>query len=328
MAIAITKVKEGSPAARLGIRPGMRLLAVNGHDIRDVLDYGFYTTAPALRLELSGPDGRCTLEARKEEYEELGIESESFLMDKQHSCANKCIFCFIDQLPRGLRDTLYFKDDDERLSFLFGNYITLTNLGDEEIGRIIEMKVSPVNISVHTTDPDLRCRMMNNRFAGDKLRYLYRLAEAGTEINCQIVLCPGWNDGRALEQTLADLTALYPSVRSIACVPVGLTAYREGLEPLHCFDRDSAAAVLDCVGRANARCKAAFGVNLVYPADEFFLTAGRPIPPIAYYDELLQLENGVGMLAELFDEFGTALANRAGDAEPRTAALVDRKSVV
>ncbi len=323
MAVLINKVAKGSPAARCGVRPGETLLSVDGKPVNDVLDYGFYTTAARLLLAVQDGNGAVReLRVHKKEYEELGLESESFLMDRQHSCANRCIFCFIDQLPPGLRESLYFKDDDERLSFLFGNYITLTNLSDHEIDRIIEMRIAPVNISVHTTDPSLRCRMMGNRFAGDKLRYLNKLAQAGIDINCQIVLCPGYNDGPQLEKTLADLTALHPAVRSIACVPVGLTAHRQNLTALTAFDRQSGLAVLETVERWAARCREQYGENLVHAADEFYLMANRPIPPLARYDELLQLENGVGMLAQLAEEFHAAVAAEEGDSDPHEAVVV------
>lgn len=304
MAITISGAAKNSPAQKLNIEPGCKLVSVNAKIVNDLLDYGFYTAADRLELVIENRQGNmrvCIVE--KGEYDELGFESESFLMDKQHSCRNKCIFCFIDQMPKGLRDTLYFKDDDERLSFLFGNYITLTNLGDAEIERIIEMKISPVNISVHTTNEELRCRMMGNRCAGEKLQYLYRLAEGGVDINCQIVLCKGINDGEELKSSLQRLAGLYPSVRSVACVPAGLTAHRQGLAELIPYDKASASEVLDIIDDVNAACREEHGVGLVYPADELLLLAERSIPPLGYYDELLQLENGVGMLALFEDEF-------------------------
>lgn len=308
MAIVIRGTLPGSPAQQLHLAPGQALVSVNGHAVNDVLDYGFYTAAAELALVVQDPDGtQYSYALRKREDEELGIESDSFLMDREHRCKNNCIFCFIDQLPPGLRDTLYFKDDDERLGFLFGNYITLTNLDDAEVQRIIEMKISPVNISVHTTNAQLRCEMMGNRFAGDKLNYLYRLAEAGTEINCQIVLCRGVNDGDELRATLTALCGLYPAVRSVAVVPVGLTKYRQGLTPLAPFDRDSANGVLAIIDAFHDECRARYGVGLVYPADEWLCMAGRAIPDIDYYDDFNQLENGVGMLAETRQEFRDAL---------------------
>ncbi|MEG0912480.1 MAG: DUF512 domain-containing protein [Oscillospiraceae bacterium] len=323
MSIVISSIEPQSSAEQLNIPLGSLLISVNGHAINDVLDYGFHTAATHLRLEIQDKNSAeiKVYELFKGQYDRLGIESESFLMDTQHTCRNSCVFCFIDQLPKGLRESLYFKDDDERLSFLFGNYITLTNLGDREVQRIIEMKVSPINISIHTTNEKLRCEMMGNRFAGEKLKYLYQLAQAGLEINCQIVLCRGLNDGEELRKTLGNLTALYPSVQSIACVPVGLTEHREGLAKLEAFDRQSACEVLDIMGDINADCKQKYGVNLAYPADEFFLLAGRRIPPIEYYDELLQTENGVGMLAVLADDFSYALDEAVEDRDEHTCTI-------
>lgn len=305
MAIVIRDTAPNSPAQKLHIEPGSLLVSVNGHEINDLLDYGFYTAEKKLKLVVQDAVLGETKEyvVRKREEEELGFESDSFLMDGEQSCKNKCVFCFIDQLPDGLRDTLYFKDDDERLSFLFGNYITLTNLTDKDIQRIIDMKISPVNISVHTTNEQLRCEMMGNRIAGEKLQHLYRLAAAGTEINCQIVLCRGVNDGDELKNTLKRLTGLYPAVRSIAVVPVGLTKHRQGLAQLEPYDKESALAVLDIIDAVQRDCRAAHDVGLVYPADEWLLLAGRNIPDIDYYDDLNQLENGVGMLALTRDEF-------------------------
>lgn len=304
MAVKITGIDKNSIAESVGIKSGDLLVSVNGHEIKDLLDYGFYTASEKVTLKVLLQNGEKELfDIEKDEDEELGLEFESFLMDDQHSCQNDCIFCFINQLPKGLRETLYFKDDDERLSFLFGNYITLTNLSDSEIERIIEMKISPVNISVHTTNPALRCEMMHNRFAGEKLKYLYRLAEVGTEINCQIVLCRGVNDGRELERSLEKLCSLYPSVRSIACVPAGLTAYRQGLPKIEVYDKNSAQEVLDIITDFNKINKEKYGVNLVYPSDEFFLLAGRDIPNAEYYDDFLQIENGVGMLRQFTDDF-------------------------
>lgn len=311
MAVVISGVDKNSIASAVGIKGGDTLVSVDAHEINDVLDYGFYTKSERLSLLVRTKKGREEIfDIEKDEDEELGLQFESFLIDEQHSCQNDCIFCFINQLPEGLRETLYFKDDDERLSFLFGNYITLTNMSDAEIERIIEMKISPINISVHTTNETLRCEMMHNRFAGEKLKYLYRLAEAGVEINCQIVLCRGINDGAELRATLDKLTALYPSVRSIACVPAGLTADRAGLPKLLAYDGETAKGVLDIIGEYNAKNKARYGVNLVYPSDEFFLLTGREIPSSEYYDDFLQIENGVGMLRKFTDEFISA-ADRA-----------------
>lgn len=324
MSVNITRVKEGSPAEAAGIKAGLLLVSVNGYAINDVLDYGFRTTGRELKIALKDPkSGRETTKfVAKNEYAELGVESDSFLMDKQHRCENNCIFCFIDQLPRGLRESLYFKDDDERLSYLFGNYVTLTNLGDDEIERIIEMKIAPINVSVHTTDKKLRCEMMGNRFAGKKLRHLYRLAEAGVPLNCQIVLCRGINDGGALCATLRDLAALAPSVQSVACVPVGLTKHREGLARLTPYDKASALEVIEIIDKANAEIMSGGGERLIFPADEFFLMADMDIPPVEYYGELLQLENGVGMLALFTDEFETSLGCADHMVKERRAAAV------
>ena len=233
MAVIIQSVTKGSAAARQGILPGETLLSINGNEIMDVLDYRFYQTNRELMLELQGTDGKTrAVPIKKREYEEIGLTFETYLMDKQQSCKNQCIFCFVDQLPKGMRKSLYFKDDDSRLSFLFGNYITLTNLSEHEIERIIKMHISPINVSVHTTNPELRVKMMKNRFAGSALSIMQRLARAGIKLNCQIVSCPGINDGEELLRSLTDMEALYPSVECIAVVPVGLTRYREGLYPL------------------------------------------------------------------------------------------------
>ncbi len=313
MGILISGTLPGSPAEKARIHAGDKLLAINGQEINDILDYQFYATDERLLLELEKPDGkRKKCRIKKEEYEELGVCCETYLMDKQRHCRNKCVFCFIDQLPRGLRETLYFKDDDARLSFLFGNYITLTNISQQEIDRIIKMKISPVNISVHTTSPELRVRMMNNKNAGEALKYVYQLAEAGIALNCQLVLCPGWNDGEELKRSLADLSALYPAVQSIACVPVGLTKYREGLCQLRGFTKEEARAVIDTINSYGDRFEKEHGTRLVYPGDEFFLKAGLPLPAHEYYGEYLQLENGVGMMTLLRHEFLETLAELEG----------------
>ena len=232
MAVKIFDVTTGSHADKAGIKKGETLLSINSNEIVDVLDYRFYQVNRKLTLEVADEDKNVrTIEMTKGEYEEIGLEFETYLMDKQHSCRNKCIFCFIDQLPKGMRESLYFKDDDSRLSFLFGNYITLTNITEHEIDRIIKMHISPINVSVHTTNPELRCKMMNNRFAGDTLKYLKRFADAGITLNCQIVSCPGINDGDELVRTLTDLENL--GVNMTAIVPVGLTRYRENLSLIH-----------------------------------------------------------------------------------------------
>ena len=308
MAVTITGVVSGSPAAKKRIHAGDRLVAVNGKPIVDVLDYRFYEVEERLTLELETPKGTRTVKLHKPEYADIGLEFETYLMDKQHTCRNRCVFCFIDQMPPGMRDTLYFKDDDSRLSFLFGNYITLTNLSEHEIQRIIDLHITPIKISLHTTNPELRCRMMNNRFAGETLGLLRRFADAGIRMNCQLVLCPGWNDGEELQRSMHDLAALAPAVESVAVVPVGLTKYREGLTPLRPFTAEEAAAVLDAVEHFGDMLLASIGTRLIYPADEWYLKAGRAIPSTAFYEEMLQLENGVGMSALLRAQFAEALA--------------------
>ena len=296
MPATIDFITPNSPAAKKKIAPGDVLLSVNGHEINDVLDYRFYSTERKLRLALRRGGKEYTVRLRKEEYDDLGLEFADGLMDEQRHCKNKCVFCFIDQLPPGLRETLYFKDDDARLSFLFGNYITLTNLSEREARRITAMRLSPVNVSVHTMDPALRCRMMKNPHAGESLRYLHQFAEAGLELNAQLVLCPGWNDGEALRFSLQELCKL-PTLRSVAAVPVGLTKYRDGLTPLRSFTPQEAAQVIDCFdefrdGRVEACC-----------SDEFFLLAGREMPGADYYGEFRQIENGVGLWASLRQDF-------------------------
>lgn len=295
MAVSIDKVKSGSAAAKAGLKRGETLLSMNGHEVCDVLDYQFFETEAQLQLEIKNQKGDCRcVKVYKEEGRELGLSFETYLMDKQHSCRNKCMFCFIDQLPKGMRETLYFKDDDSRLSFLFGNYITLTNLTDHEVERIISMHISPVNISVHTTDPELRVRMMKNKQAGERLALLKRFSDAGIAMNCQLVLVPGVNDGEALEKSVKDLLAL-PTVGSVACVPVGLTKYRDGLEKIEPFEKASAQAVLDIVHRLGDESLKENGARRIFASDEFYLKAEQPIPEVDFYEELLQLENGVGM---------------------------------
>lgn len=309
MAVTIRSVVGGSPAAAKRIEAGDRLLSINGHEIADVLDYRFFLTEARLQLVLERDGKRRMLLLHKAEDEDIGLEFDTYLMDQQRACRNKCVFCFIDQLPPGLRDSLYFKDDDSRLSFLFGNYITLTNLSEHEISRIISMHISPINISVHTMNPALRCRMMNNRFAGDALGTLRRFAAAGLAINCQLVLCPGWNDGEELQRTMEELAALRPAVESVAAVPVGLTRYREGLEPLRLFTAAEAADTIDRMEAMGERLLREGDSRQFYPSDEFYLLAGRPIPPADFYGEFAQLENGVGMVALLRAQFVEALAD-------------------
>ena len=303
MSNQIRSVDRYSPAGRAGVRAGESLLQVNGHPIQDVLDYKFYTYDPKLTLILRDPEGReRTVRVRKEEGEDLGLEFDHYLMDRARSCANRCIFCFVDQMPPGMRETLYFKDDDARLSFLMGNYITMTNLSRREVERICALRVSPINISVHATEPALREKMLGHRNAGRCLELMERFAAAGITMNCQIVACPGVNDGPALDRTLRDLGGLYPAVGSVAVVPVGITKYRQGLYPLRPYTEEEAAALLDQVEAFAAGFLAEHGTSLVWCSDEFYLLAGRELPGNGYYEEYAQLENGVGMLRLLTDQ--------------------------
>lgn len=318
--VTITGVVKGSPADRTGIADGDKLVSMNGHAVRDVLDYMFYAaeTQVELVLERGGEMFTCTID--KDEYDDLGLEFESFLMDKKLSCRNQCVFCFIDQMPPGMRETLYFKDDDARLSFLQGNYVTLTNMSQADIDRIIRMKLN-INVSVHTTNPELRCRMMNNRFAGEKLDYLWQMARAGIQLNCQIVLCPTLNDGEELRRTLTDFGRMMPHLQSVAVVPVGLSKYREGLYPLVPFTKETAAQTLELIAEFQEKFLAEFGTRTVFPSDEFFLLAQQELPDAAYYEGYPQYENGVGMLRSLADEFEAALADAEPDRLPRTCTI-------
>lgn len=297
--VEITGVLPHSRAARAGILAGDILLEINSHAINDVLDYRFRLAEPVVVLKLHrGPD-LLDVRIKKDTYDDIGLEFGTPLMDKKHRCENGCIFCFIDQNPKGMRETIYFKDDDSRLSFLHGNYITLTNLHDEDIDRIIEMHISPVNVSVHTTNPDLRVKMMKNKRAGDVLRYLGRLSDAGIKLRGQIVLCRGINDGAELERSMTDLANYYPALDSVSVVPAGLTAHREGLHRLEPFTADECAAVIDQVEAFNAKLEE----RLFYASDEFYIKCGRPLPDNEFYGEYLQIENGVGMLTSFETEF-------------------------
>ncbi|MDY4167062.1 MAG: DUF512 domain-containing protein [Fournierella sp.] len=303
MAVRVKSVQKGSAAEALGLSAGSMLYSADGNEINDMLDYQFYTAGERFELAVMKDGQLDYLKVEKGEYEPLGCEFETYLIDQKHSCANHCMFCFIDQLPKGLRETLYFKDDDERLSFLFGNYVTLTNLNEHEVERIKKMHISPINISVHTTNPELRVRMMANKRAGEVLKYLDEFAEAGIQMNCQLVLCRGVNDGDELRRTLDKLTGMYPAVQSIAAVPSGLTDYRKGLYKLEAYDAATSAAVLDILEEYGDRCKAQNDCRMVYPGDEWYLCAGRPIPGGDFYEDFPQLENGVGMWRMFRDEF-------------------------
>lgn len=301
MSVLVKDALSGSPAKKAGIESGDRIIAVNGNEIMDVLDYRFYQNEKRLKVEIQTADGKLkTVKIHKGEYEDLGLEFETYLMDKQKTCKNKCIFCFIDQLPKGMRESLYFKDDDSRLSFLFGNYITLTNLSEHETERIIKMHISPVNISVHTTNPELRSKMMNNRFAGESLKVLERFNEAGIQMNCQLVLCPGINDGQELARSLDDL-ACFENVKSVAAVPVGLTKYREGLFPLKPFSKKGAEEVIGIIEAKGEEMKQKTGERRFFAADEFYLLAEKEMPAVEFYEDFPQLENGVGCWALTLD---------------------------
>lgn len=302
MAVEIKNVKKWSAAFLKGIKAEDKLLSINGNEINDFLDYDFYISEDKLCLEIEHKGKIRTLNIRKNDENDIGLEFESYLMDKQKRCKNKCIFCFIDQNPEGMRESIYFKDDDSRLSFLFGNYITLTNLTDKDIDRIIKMHISPVNISVHTMNRELRVKMMNNKNAGNCLDYIYRLAEAGIELNTQLVLCPGINDGKELEYSISELSKLFPAVKSIAAVPVGITRHREGLFNMPEYTKETAEQVVDVIASMGDEFKEKYGTRLVYAADEFYLKAEREIPNSDYYETYPQIENGVGMWNSFLSE--------------------------
>ena len=304
---AIKAIDPDSPLAGK-VRPGDTLLAINSNKILDVLDYKFFAYDTRLELRLRRPEGsEYSLHVVKPEGGDLGLDFESYLMDKPRSCANRCVFCFIDQLPGGMRPTMYFKDDDARLSFLLGNYITLTNLSKREIERIIALHISPINISVHATDPELRRQLLRNPRAGECMEIMGRFAKAGITMNCQIVCCPGLNDGEALMQSMRDLEALYPQVHSVSVVPVGLTKFREGLYPLSPFTKELAAETLDMVDAFGGECLRRHGSRIFWCGDELYIKAGRKIPSDEFYEDYTQLENGVGMLHLMETEFSSAL---------------------
>ena len=312
MAVLISDVIKGSYAHKKGIKSGDILKLINGKIIEDVLDYQFYIADKKLDISLIDSNGnqKKVSITKKDENDDVGLVFSDFLMDKERSCENNCIFCFIDQMPKGLRKSLYFKDDDSRLSFLFGNYITLTNITQKEIDRIKDMHISPVNISVHTMNSKLRVKMMRNKKAGESLKYLRELAAFGTKINTQIVVCPDINDGEELRFSLTELALLYPSVESIAVVPVGLTCHREGLFKLNAFTEENARQVIDIIDEFNAHFMYDNnGYRLAFASDELYLTAKKEIPSKEYYGGFNQYDNGVGMIALLKDEFIEALSS-------------------
>ena len=305
--VKIIGVEERSYAKKAGIKPQDILVSINGNEICDVLDYRFYLTEKVITLALKGEDGEYSVKIKKGEYDDIGLEFETPLMDEKHSCRNGCIFCFIDQNPEGMRAPIYFKDDDSRLSFIHGNYITLTNMFDKDIERIIKMRISPVNVSIHTTNPELRVKMMKNKRSGDVLRYLDDFKRAGLSMCGQIVLCKGVNDGEELLRSLRDLSAYYPEMGSVSIVPAGLTKHRDGLYPLTDFTPEEAGAVIDMIDSVAALQLEKYGSRQFFAADEFYLKSGRPLPDAEYYEDYPQIENGVGMLRSFSDEFGMAV---------------------
>ena len=300
----IARIEKGSIAEEMGLAPKDKLLEIDHTQIEDIFDYQFLIQDEYLEVLIEKPDGeQWLLEIDKEFDEDLGIEFENGLMDEYRSCHNKCIFCFIDQMPKGMRDTLYFKDDDSRLSFLQGNYVTLTNMSEHDIDRIIRYHLSPINISFQTTNPELRCKMLNNRFAGEALKKVDRLFEAGITMNGQIVLCKGVNDGEELERSISDLTAYLPCLESVSVVPVGLSKYRDGLYPLEAFTKEDAKEVLAVIHGWQNKLYPEFGLHFIHASDEWYILAGEDLPEEERYDGYLQLENGVGMLRLLLNEF-------------------------
>ncbi len=323
LASKIVSVDTGSPAARAGIKSGETLLQIGSQAIRDVLDYKFYSYDARLQLKILGRDEKTvrSVRVRKSEGEPLGLNFEHYLMDSMKRCSNNCVFCFIDQLPKGMRDTLYVKDDDARMSFLMGNYISLTNLSDADVERILRMHISPVNISVQTTNPELRIKMLRNPRAGEALKIMKRFAEGGIDMNCQLVVCSGINDGDELRRSLKDLRELYPAVNSVSVVPFGMTRYREGLYPLAPTTRENAEGILDIVEPFAEQCFKELGTRLVWCGDELYLKAERKLPEAGYYEDFTQFENGIGMLPLFMEEFRSALKNYKGrSARPFTIA--------
>lgn len=321
--LIISGVEDGSIAQEAGIEAGDRLASMNGQPVRDIFDYRFLSAEEEVLLEVSKPDGELLqVEIEKDEWEELGLTFEKPLLDEEKSCRNKCIFCFIDQLPKGMRSSLYYKDDDARLSFLYGNYITMTNMEQDELERIVRYRMSPVNVSVHTTNPQLRVSMLNNRFAGNLFPKLLYLADHDILLNAQIVLCRGVNDAIELDRTLADLAELMPALDSISIVPVGLTRFRSELPVLQPFDRDSAVGVIQQVGQWQESFLKKTGSRKVYLSDEWYLMSGTELPDYSHYEDFPQIENGVGMAASFLQEFEEALSRRRRKPANKTLSLV------
>lgn len=322
----IKDIQPGSIAEEMEIPEGSRLISVNGNEVRDIFDYQFLIADEYVELDIEEPDGDiCTYEIEKDLDEDIGLIFETSLMDDYHSCTNKCIFCFIDQMPPGMRETLYFKDDDSRLSFLQGNYITLTNMKEDDIDRIIRYRMEPINISIHTMNPELRCRMLNNRFAGDVLRYIERLYEAGIRMNGQIVLCRGVNDGGELENSIESLMRFMPVLQSVSVVPSGLTKFRDGLYPLKPFNKEDAKNVIDIIEKYQKKIYNSSGIHFVHASDEFYFLAGREMPEEDRYDGYPQLENGVGMVRLFMNEFYGSVCRYRERPEPGKKSLATGK---
>lgn len=300
----ISKVKQGSIAEEMELEQGDLLVSINGQPVKDLIDYRYLAADEFLEIRIKKKNGEeWILEVEKDFDEELGLDFDRAIFDSMQTCQNRCLFCFVDQMPPGVRKTLYVKDDDYRLSFLQGNFVTLTNLSDDALKRIAEMRLSPLFVSVHTTNPDLRVKMLNNKKAANILDQLRFLKESGIIVHTQIVLCPGINDDEELERTIGDLIELWPAVRSIAVVPVGLTKYRDGLSLLRQITAEEAGRLIDRMKPLQEKLRDKYGVTLVYLSDEFYLIAGRPIPPVEYYDEFEQLENGIGLVRLLYENF-------------------------
>lgn len=318
----ICAVTPGSPGEKAGIRPGDTLLSIGGHVINDVLDYKFYSYDSVINVEIRRNETDLKMPLKKQEGEDIGLEFETYLIDNEKSCSNKCIFCFIDQLPRGMRSSLYYKDDDARLSFLTGNYITMTNLSNEDVQRIVRMKISPLNISVHTTNPQLRTQMLGNPRGGESLEYMRLFAESGIKLNTQIVVCPGINDGEELRRTLRELSAMQPAVNSIAAVPVGLTRHRRGLHDLRSMDNKNARDVICIIDEVRQENINTFGSALCYASDELYLKAELGYPQEEYYEGYPQIENGVGLLRSFHEDFFAALDFEEGPFSSRQTIVV------
>ncbi|MDR1771648.1 MAG: DUF512 domain-containing protein [Hungatella sp.] len=309
----IKEVDSGSIADQLELEPGDTVLSIDGHELEDIFDYEYYMNSESILMTVKKKDGEEWELEIENQYEDLGITFENGLMSEYRSCRNKCIFCFIDQMPPGMRETLYFKDDDSRLSFLQGNYVTLTNMSDHDIDRIIKFKLAPINISVHTTNPALRCEMLHNRFAGQALDKIKRLYEAGIPMNGQIVLCKGVNDGKELERTIKDLSEYLPYMESVSAVPVGMSKYRDGLYPLQPFTAEDAKEIVEIIGRWQKKLFKTHGTHFIHASDELYILAGLPFPEESRYDGYIQLENGVGMLRLLDEEIKAALETMEDD---------------